>query len=194
MGAKRLIDRLKKNPLARAMRLDKMTLAALEATLRLYLDPEAALSRIPTLRMLSEDAADVRKRAERLAEALRATSPADCAEIDVVEESAKAGGGALPLCDIPTFAACVRFLKGSAQECEAFLVSKRAVPIIGRIKKECVLLDARTIEEGNIPEIAEAVGAYFKELGAQCKADERPGEHAGARPDRHSGKKEGGRA
>ncbi len=54
VGSKQLIDRLKKNPLARAMRLDKMTLAALEATLRLYLDPERALASIPTLRMLSE--------------------------------------------------------------------------------------------------------------------------------------------
>lgn len=66
VGRKDYIDRLKKHPLARALRLDKMTLAALEATLRLYLDPEDALRRIPTLRMLTEDAETVRERAEAL--------------------------------------------------------------------------------------------------------------------------------
>ena len=70
VGRKDYIDRLKKHPLARALRLDKMTLAALEATLRLYLDPEDALRSIPTLRMLTEDAETVRERAEALMAAL----------------------------------------------------------------------------------------------------------------------------
>lgn len=166
VGSKQLIDRLKKNPLARAMRLDKMTLAALEATLRLYLDPERALAAIPTLRMLSEPDGAVRERAERLADALRRAVPADCACIEVVPEVARAGGGALPLCDIPTFAASISFERGDAQGCEAFLVSKRAVPVIGRIKREAVLLDARTIGEDDIAEIAEAVRAYFEGPGA----------------------------
>ena len=166
VGSKQLIDRLKKNPLARAMRLDKMTLAALEATLRLYLDPERALAAIPTLRMLSEPDGAVRERAERLADALRRAVPAGCACIEVVPEVARAGGGALPLCDIPTFAASISFERGDAQGCEAFLVSKRAVPVIGRIKREAVLLDARTIGEDDIAEIAEAVRAYFEGPGA----------------------------
>lgn len=166
VGSRQLIGRLKKNPLARAMRLDKMTLAALEATLRLYLDPERALASIPTLRMLSEPDDAVRVRAERLADALRSAVPAGCARIEVVPEVARAGGGALPLCDIPTFAASIAFEQGDAQGCEAFLVSKRAVPVIGRIKHEAVLLDARTIGEDDIAEVADAVSAYFEGLGS----------------------------
>lgn len=170
VGSKELIDRLKKNPLARAMRLDKMTLAALEATLRLYLNPERALASIPTLRMLSEAEDSVRERADHLAAALHEIIPLNCAHIEVIPEVARAGGGALPLCEIPTFAVSIAFEQGSAQNCETFLVSKRKVPIIGRIKHEAVLLDARTIKESEIPEIAHALGAYFETLGTTAEA------------------------
>ena len=88
--------RLKKNPLARALRLDKMTLAALEATLRLYLNPDEALRKIPTLRMLSEPADAVRSRAELLAEEVRRRLPEGCAEVAVVPETARAGGAPFP--------------------------------------------------------------------------------------------------
>ena len=154
VGAKRFIDRLKKNPYARAMRLDKMTLAALEATLRLYLDPAIALERIPALRMLSEPAEAVRGRAERLA------------RIDVVPDTARAGGGALPLCDIDSHAVRIEFSRGDAQGCETFLIARRDVPVIGRIKHDAVLLDARTVAEDELAEVAEAVRAYFDALDA----------------------------
>lgn len=160
-GRRDLVARLKKNPLARALRLDKMTLAALEATLRLYLNPDEALRKIPTLRMLSEPADAVRSRAELLAEEVRRRLPEGCAEVAVVPETARAGGGALPLCDIDTHAAQISFLRGSAQDCERFLVTCREVPVVGRIKKERLLLDARTLAEAETVEAAEAVGAYF---------------------------------
>ena len=144
VGAKRFIDRLKKNPYARAMRLDKMTLAALEATLRLYLDPAIALERIPALRMLS----------------------AGAARIDVVPDTARAGGGALPLCDIDSHAVRIEFSRGDAQGCETFLIARRDVPVIGRIKHDDVLLDARTVAEDELAEVAEAVRAYFDALDA----------------------------
>ena len=166
VGAKRFIDRLKKNPYARAMRLDKMTLAALEATLRLYLDPARALERIPTLRMLSESGEAVRGRAERLAAAVEEALPAGAARVDVVPETARAGGGALPLCDIDSHAVRIAFLRGDAQGCETFLVSRRDVPVVGRIKHDAVLLDARTVAEDELPEAAEAVRAYFDSLDA----------------------------
>lgn len=170
VGSKQLIDRLKKNPLARAMRLDKMTLAALEATLRLYLNPDEALISIPTLRMLSESEHSVRQRAEQLANTLRKALPPSSALVEVVSETARAGGGALPLCDIPTFAVSISLTQGSAQDCETFLVSKRAVPVIARIKKEMLLLDARTIEQSDIPEIRDALHAYFETLCAPSDA------------------------
>ena len=161
VGRKDYIDRLKKHPLARALRLDKMTLAALEATLRLYLDPEDALARIPTLRMLTEDAETVRERAEALMAALAERVMPEQAQLEIVEETGRAGGGSLPMCDIPTFCVRMRFETGNAQGCEEHLQRNRDVPVIGRIKRECVLFDARTITEEDIPEIACAVASYF---------------------------------
>ena len=161
VGRKDYIDRLKKHPLARALRLDKMTLAALEATLRLYLDPEDALRRIPTLRMLTEDAETVRERAEALMAALTERVTPEQAHLEIVEETGRAGGGSLPMCDIPTFCVRMRFEAGNAQDCEEHLQRNRDVPVIGRIKRECVLFDARTITEEDIPEITCAVASYF---------------------------------
>ena len=167
VGSKELVGRLKKNPLARALRLDKMTLAALEATLRLYLDEERARSEIPTLRMLTEPAENVRARAEAIARAVEAAVPAGCAQVSVVPEVARAGGGSLPMCDIPTFAARVDFACGNAQACEEHLVAGRAVPVVCRIKQEAVLCDARTVlDEGEIAEIAAAFAEYFGSVGA----------------------------
>ena len=165
VGKKELIDRLKKNPLARALRLDKMTLAALEATLRLYLNPEDAMQQIPTLRMLTESAVSVKTRAEALSHAIRKHVSARQAHLEVVPETGRAGGGSLPMCDIESF--CVRMepKAAAAQDCERFLQQKRAVPVIARIKKEAVLFDARTITDAEIPEIAEAVGAFFETAG-----------------------------
>ncbi len=167
VGSKRCIDRLKKNPLARAMRLDKMTLAALESTLRLYLDGERALRDVPTLRMLSESPEDVRTRAEALETAMRAAIPCDAAHICIAEEISRAGGGALPMCDIPTYVVRVEFQKGCALDCERHLVSERDVPVVARIKKDALLFDARTIlDTEEIEEIARAVTSYFEGISA----------------------------
>lgn len=167
VGSKRHIDRLKANPLARVLRLDKMTIAALEATLRLYLDEERARREVPTLRMLSETADDLRPRAERLAAALRSALDPQDAAVDVVDEVSRAGGGALPMCDIPTCVVRVAFIRGDAQECERRLVCERDVPVIGRIKKDALLLDARTIlDEGEEAEIVRALTEYFERPNA----------------------------
>ncbi len=131
VGAKPLIARLKKNPLARALRLDKMTLAALEATLRLYLNPENARREIPTLRMLTETADEVRVRTKKLASMLKKALPADACEVSIVEEISRAGGGALPMCDIPTYCVQVKFLQGDALSCDRHLVSERLAPRCG---------------------------------------------------------------
>lgn len=167
-GRADLIARLKKNPLARALRLDKMTLAALESTLRLYLDPEVALREIPTLRMLSEEAEAVRRRAEQLAERLEALESLPCA-VEVVPEVARAGGGALPMCDIPTYAVKLDLAEGLAQACETYLVARRAVPVIGRLKQDALLLDARTLRDDELEEVTEAIAAW-------C-AEEQKGDH-----------------
>ena len=163
VGKKGLIDRLKANPLARAVRLDKMTLAALEETLRIYLDPERAMAEIPTLRMLSATPDDLRPRAEALVRAIEQAIPAGSATLDIVDEVSRAGGGALPMCDIPTLAVRVAFPAGGALDCERALVGHRAVPIIGRIKKDALLFDVRTlVHDDEIDAIARGLAEYFE--------------------------------
>src|SRR4051812_32602943 len=98
VGRAELVERLRRHPLQRALRADKLTIAALEATLALYLDPERARREIPVLRMLHEDAAAVRARAERLAAAVGG---------EVEETVARVGGGALPLAELPSFAGAI---------------------------------------------------------------------------------------
>lgn len=160
IGSKALIDRLKANPLARVLRLDKMTIAALETTLRLYLDPARARAEIPTLRMLAAPADAMRARAEKLARRIEAAIPAGSAAVDVVPEIGRAGGGALPMRDIGTFAVRVAPAHLSAQACEEHLVTRNPVPVVARIKQEAILFDVRTLlGEDEFDEIARALAA-----------------------------------
>lgn len=163
IGRRELVDRLKANPLVRALRLDKMTLAALEATLRLYLDPERALREIPTLAMLSEPAESVRERAERLA-ALIAEAAGDAASAEVVDETSCVGGGTLPLLEIPSAAVALSFpSEDGAQRCEERLVRHADVPVVGRIRQGQLLFDARTLAEDELGLVAGAVAAALDE-------------------------------
>ena len=165
VGRRELIDQLKRNPLARALRLDKMTLAALEATLRLYLEPQRALREIPTLRMLATPASELLPRAQALLAALQKALPAGCARLELAEEVSRAGGGALPMCDIPSWAVSIAFERGSALECQRHMTSGRELPVVGRISREQLLLDVRTLlsaEEER--EAVAAVAEYFAAL------------------------------
>src|SRR5207237_4274011 len=98
VGRGELVERLRRHPLQRALRADKLTLAALEATLALYLDPERAAREIPVLRMLAEPAETVRARALRLAAAVGG---------DVEQTVARVGGGALPLAELESYACAI---------------------------------------------------------------------------------------
>lgn len=163
IGRRELIDRLKAHPMVRALRLDKMTLAALEATLRLYLEPERALREIPTLAMLSEPVDSVRERAGRLA-ALLAEAVGDAAEATVVDEASCVGGGTLPLLEIPSAAVALAFrAEDGAQRCEEHLVRRAPVPVVGRIRQGRLLFDARTLADDELPVIADAVAAALAE-------------------------------
>ncbi|MCL2807632.1 MAG: L-seryl-tRNA(Sec) selenium transferase [Coriobacteriia bacterium] len=179
VGKKAHIDILKSSPLARALRLDKMSLAALEATLRLYLNKEKALLVIPTLRMLAMPLEDVQEQAQQLCSMLEemlallgtplnppTSTPTPqtppLAQLTVQEEAAQAGGGSLPESEIPSFAVSIEFLQGSALECERFLVSEWRTPIICRIKKGRLLADPRTLQSvDEMQEIVEAIKHYF---------------------------------
>lgn len=164
IGRRELIDRLKKNPLMRALRPDKMTLAALEATLRLYLNPAEVAKKVPTIRMLTEPVEIVKQRAEELKRVIAERIDDSCVEISVVNEVARSGGGALPACDIASAAVRVAFKRGCAQDCERFMVNRNTVPVIARIRHEAILLDARTVQPDELGTVAEALAAYFTNL------------------------------
>ena len=162
VGRKPFVDRLKQSPLARALRLDKLTLATLEATLRIYLDKDKAALEIPTLRMLTLLPEEVQQLAQRLCALLDENIESGHARFSVVEEKAQAGGGALPQNEISSYAVCVEFLRGSALECERFLQTQWSTPIICRIKKEQILCDPRTLVHAHeMDEVTQAFKAYF---------------------------------
>ena len=142
VGRRDLLARARRNPLARALRIDKLCLAALEATLRLYREPERALSEIPVLRMLALSAETVGARAEALAAGLRAAAPS--ALISLEDETSEVGGGALPLQALPTRVLALRLAGESAQDIEACLRRGRP-PVLVRIKGDRVLVDLRTV-------------------------------------------------
>ena len=165
VGKRAAIDRLKASPYARVLRLDKMTIAALEATLRLYLDEDIARSQVPTLRMLDEPAEEALVRVQAVKRALEEALSPDDVGLSIEEDVSRAGGGALPMCDIPTYVLRVSFKRGGAQDCERYLVSGRDVPVIARIHDDCLHLDGRTIlNDDEIAEIAQAFSEYFAKM------------------------------
>jgi len=139
-GRAELVERLRRHPLQRALRADKLTLAALEGTLTLYLDRPAE---IPVLRMIEETAETVRARAERLAGLTGGT---------VEETVARVGGGALPLAELPSFACALE------DELAAPLRSGEP-PVVGIVRDGRLLLDCRTLTDDEVDEVAAAVAA-----------------------------------
>jgi L-seryl-tRNA(Ser) seleniumtransferase len=133
VGATEAVARVRRHPLARAVRIDKLSLAALEATLELYRDPARALREVPVLRAVAEPAAAVRERAERLAARLGG---------DVVATTARVGGGAVPLLEIESFACA---LDGGDQLAAA--LRSADPPVVARVQEGRVLLDCRTLTD-----------------------------------------------
>jgi len=154
VGKTELVERLKKNPLNRALRIDKLTLAGLEATLYAY-EAGNAIETIPTLRMLTERLAAVRRRARRL---LRRLSPPVAAALGaaLVEGRAQVGGGSLPLVELPTVALAIGTPERSAQQLDQAL-REGEPPVIGRIADDRLLLDCRTVLNSDIPALADTL-------------------------------------
>lgn len=143
IGKKKLISAIKAHPLTRALRADKLSLAALEATLRLYLEPEKALREIPALAMLSETEDGLFKKAEALKELLQKFEKEDF-RITAGQTESQAGGGSAPGQKFASWSVAVEPLKMSAAELEQCL-RYHETPIICRVKKGCVLLDVRSV-------------------------------------------------
>jgi L-seryl-tRNA(Ser) seleniumtransferase len=157
VGRGPLVERCRKNPLNRALRIDKLTLAALEATLRAYEDPERARQEIPTLRMLTEPEAVVRRRAQRCLRGLPAAVRQSLGA-RVVADRSQVGGGALPTIELPTAALALGSRDHSADALDARLRAGRP-PVIGRIADDRLLLDCRTIADDEIPLLIAALRA-----------------------------------
>jgi L-seryl-tRNA(Ser) seleniumtransferase len=138
VGRADLIERMRRHPLQRALRADKLTLAALEGTLALY---RAGSRELPVLRMLDEPPEAVRARAERLAGLTGGT---------VEQTVARTGGGALPLAEIESYACALEL-----ELAEALRLGEP--PIVGIVRDDRLLLDCRTLTEAEVDEVAEAV-------------------------------------
>jgi L-seryl-tRNA(Ser) seleniumtransferase len=142
VGRADAIERCRSHPLARALRIDKLSLAALGATLRLYLDPAAAVREIPVLRMLAAPESELAARAERMREAIAAAG----IEARVIRASGRAGGGALPLLELEGPVCAVDPAPLALDELAARL--RRAdPPLIARAREGWLLLDPRTLDD-----------------------------------------------
>ena len=153
-GRKTMVEQLKRNPLTRALRCDKLCLSALEATLRLYLDPEKARQSVPTLRMITCPPAELAKAARNLATKLRKglnAQETQC-EIGVREDVSRVGGGAFPQYDLPTTLVRIRPAGCSPTALKAALL-ETVPPLIGRLEDDAFCLDPRTLDVREYPDV-----------------------------------------
>jgi L-seryl-tRNA(Ser) seleniumtransferase len=161
VGSKDVINRIKKNPLTRALRIDKFTLASLETILRYYYDPETVLQNVPTLSMLTEDPAVIKRRAQKVLRRIELKIEKRC-KAEVVKTFSKVGGGAMPECNLDSWAVELQpvdirlnVVEKSFRELE--------LPIIGRIENEKFILDMRTVQDSEIIKLAELIIQFFTE-------------------------------
>jgi L-seryl-tRNA(Ser) seleniumtransferase len=155
-GTAQAIERCRVHPLARALRIDKLSLAALEATLRVYRDPRAAIREIPVLRMLTAGQEELARRAAAMRDVVAAAG----ADARVVEADAKVGGGALPLLELRGPACAVDPGELGLDELAARLRG-RDPPVVGRAREGWLLLDPRTLDDEQAERAARAVVAAF---------------------------------
>ena len=146
VGKREYIEAMKRNPLTRAFRVDKFTISALEATLRLYLDEKIAVEKIPTLKMLSMDMGELEDKANILYKMLTQKIDNEKVKAEIVDDYSEVGGGSLPLEKIPTKCIMLTLDNMSISEFEKNLRSYKT-PIITRVYKDKVYIDLRTVRE-----------------------------------------------
>lgn len=159
VGREDVITAIKQNPLNRALRIDKFTLSALETVLREYFDFSQALKNIPTLAMLTITQDELKKRAQKIARRLRKNLATQC-KVNIVPTVSRVGGGALPETGIESWAI---ELEPEHMKLSFFEKSLRklAIPLIGRIENERFLLDVRTVQEREIPNLVALLTDFF---------------------------------
>ena len=160
-GKKSLVGQIKKNPIKRALRLDKVTLAALEATLQLYRNPEALTSQLPTLRLLTRSEADVQLQAERLCDPVASALDKDF-KVEIASVSSQIGSGSFPVEVLPSAGLAITSKSGEDAELRALdrRMHELPKPIIGRISNGALILDLRCLEPNQEPHFLE----QFKDL------------------------------
>lgn len=148
VGRRDLLAAISRNPMKRALRVDKLRLAALEATLKLYRDPDRLAERLPTLRLLSRSVREIAAQAKRLAP-LVADAVGEAFAVDTVECRSQVGSGALPRETVPSAGLALKPRSGSGRALEALAAALRGlgVPVIGRIENQALVLDFRCLED-----------------------------------------------
>lgn len=162
LGKKEILDKIKVNPLTRALRIDKLTLAALESTLILYQDEKRVMEEVPTLRMLGFDLKTLKRKGRRLLRRI-SNSLKDKAVILLREDVSQVGGGALPLQSLSTMVISIKPVHFSVNALEERL-REEDPPIISRISREELLLDMRTVFDEDIPLLARGLERAFLTL------------------------------
>jgi L-seryl-tRNA(Ser) seleniumtransferase len=158
LGRRETVEKIQRHPLNRVLRIDKLTLAALETTLLLYRDPRTARDRIPALAMLSVPEGTLRRRAQRLAGKLRKNLPASFA-VSVRAVTGRAGGGSMPMDAIPGVGVGLRSTEFPAEEILVRL-RRASPPVVARIDRDEVILDVRTLRKGEDRLILQAVQIF----------------------------------
>ncbi len=157
-GKKKIIERIRENPMTRALRIDKMTLAALEGTLSLYRDEKKAVTSIPTLKMLTMPVGVIEKRAMTLKRRIK-DAGGERVLVEIIDLDSKAGGGSLPLLRLPS--RCVTIaVKGQSANSLELKMRTASPPVIGRIENDLFILDPRTIQDEEVDMIVHA----FKQI------------------------------
>jgi L-seryl-tRNA(Ser) seleniumtransferase len=160
VGRAEVVERVKKNPLARAFRIGKLTGAALEATLKLFLDPDRLRERHPVYRMLGLDVGEIERRARDAADAL-APALAGRARVSVAEDRSQVGSGSVPVETLPTFVLKVE-PAALAPEDLARRLRRGRPPVFGRVHKDALLLDFRTVFPEEDGAVRDALLAAFE--------------------------------
>nr|WP_153016298.1 L-seryl-tRNA(Sec) selenium transferase [Clostridium tepidiprofundi] len=153
VGKKKYIDKMKKNQLTRALRIDKMTLAALEGTLKYYLDEEEAIKNIPTLSMILADKDDIMKKAQKLKEMLEKSLRNY--DFNISADFSMVGGGSMPTEKVDTYVIRIKSKKIATEKLE-YLLRMNKIPIIVRVCNDEIILDLRTIFEKDFNTILDA--------------------------------------
>lgn len=171
-GKKSLIERISKNPLMRALRVDKMTLSAFESVLMEYLDLDRARQTIPTLKMLLQPVQEIKRRANEIDEMLKGSVSDELMESSVKEDDSQAGGGSLPEVSLKTYVVGLIPKKITVNTLENRLRLGNP-PVISRIKEDVLILDARTIQDREIPILVKRVIESMKnEQNIHTKGEE----------------------